>query len=259
MCFLGLPRGRGGDRGRQMGRGSNYGPYSGNQGTKRPHSLENAVEKRTQKEFSISHLVPQELRAESERAPEHRNPEDKRRKLEIQTETNLTIGNVRTQLGPIVEALESAVQLLIAPLNSMTVANLSDHWKGVGSGHNLVKAAGLFNIALDILQYFRNYGNPDKTADSLLGIITAELEADVKGPLNNIMTSDYLELSDEEILKNLKDIERVHMVRLTHACQALESLEAMAPVMATVVRAGLPSTGLNSETKQLQVQFQIKK
>jgi hypothetical protein len=245
-----------GDRGRPMTRGGYNNPRYHN---KRPHSLESIQGNRphVNKGFNISHLVSQELSERPAQSRGEKRPEDKKRKLELHTSTNLTLAEVRDQIQPIAEVANACGMLLVHPLNSRTVENLANHWKTVGSGLTLIKSANLFNTGMSILGYFRVFGNPNTDSERFLGAIATELDADVSGPLHGILEEEYLNLPDEKILKNLEEIERNHMVRLTYARIVIESLEALIPVTEQVVRVGLPSIGLNtadcSEIKNLQV------
>ena len=82
------------------------------------------------------------------------------------------------------------------------------------------------------------------------------MNADVTGPLNKILEDEYLDQSDEQILNHLREIEKQHIVVLTHSRMALDSFEAMIPDVNQVIRTGLPSVGLSiSENKKTQVQI----
>ena len=225
---------------------------------KRAHSLETPQqEKRSQpREFNLAHLVSQELRTSPEPTPGEKRPEERARKLALSTQTNLTITTVRNQLYPITEVLTACSMLLTRPLNQRTVENLANHWRSINSGLVLIKATNLFNTVLSILKYLQKFGNPRSNKEHFLGAISGELNADIKGPLNKILEDEYLDQSDEQILSHLKEIEKQHIVVLTHSRMALDSFEAMIPDVNQIIRTGLPSAGLStSENKKNQVQI----
>ena len=146
--------------------------------------------------------------------------------------------------------------LLTRPLNQGTVENLANHWRSINSGLVLIKASNLFNTVLSILKYLQKFGNPRSNKEHFLGAISGELNADIKGPLNKILEDEYLDQSDEQILSHLKEIEKQHIVVLTHSRMALDSFEAMIPDVNQIIRTGLPSAGLStSENKKNQVQI----
>ena len=146
--------------------------------------------------------------------------------------------------------------LLTRPLNQRTVENLANHWRSINSGLVLIKATNLFNTVLSILKYLQKFGNPRSNKEHFLGAISGELNADITGPLNKILEDEYLDQSDEQILSHLREIEKQHIVVLTHSRMALDSFEAMIPDVNQVIRTGLPSAGLSiSENKKTQVQI----
>ena len=229
---------------------------------KRAHSLETPhPEKRSQtREFNLAHLVSQELRTSPEPTPEEKRPEERSRKLGLSTKTNLTITTVRNQLYPITEVLNACGMLLTKPLNQGTVENLANHWRSINSGMVLIKSANLFHCILSILAYLKKFGNPRSHKEEFLGAIARELDADESGPLHKILEDEYLDQSDEQILNHLMEIEKHHIVVLSHSRMALDSFEAMVPNPEQVIRTGLPSVGLPiSEKRRRQVQIIIKK
>ena len=146
--------------------------------------------------------------------------------------------------------------LLTKPLNQRTVENLANHWRSINSRLVLIKSANLFNTVLSILEYLKKFGNPRSHKEDFLGAIAGELNADVSGPLHKILEDEYLDQSDEQILNHLREIEKHHIVVLSHSRMALDSFEAMVPDAKQVIRTGLPSVGLStSENKRRQVQI----
>ena len=89
-----------------------------------------------------------------------------------------------------------------------------------------------------------------------MGAIEGELNADESGPLHKVLEDEYLDQSDKQILNHLREIEKHHIVMLSHSRMALDSFEAMVPDAKQVIRTGLPSVGLStSENKRRQVQI----